>query len=194
MHFWSPVDVSLGRSALFGLELASTALLGVSRQGDLSYHIVYIPPSGTTGIYPLDLFCVTKCIPKTLDFRRKPGEYALFLRVLLSILMSDVFGRRLQSCRQIFFHCPFHKICWVFLFRLIHQSYRLSPLLLPGCSFNILLSGGHIQELSVLGYHRIRVNYPYPFLGVNFWEILHNFIRKITIKTSQIVTLFPSLW
>ena len=36
----------------------------------------------------------------------------------------------------------------------------------------------HIWELPVLRYHSIRGNYHYPFLGVTFLVILHDFIRQ----------------
>ena len=65
------------------------------------------------------------------------------------------------------------------------------------CSFRVIFMPPiwrHIWELPVLRYHRIRVNYPYPFLGVSFWGILHGFIRQNYDKTGQIVTLFSSLW
>ena len=52
-------------------------------------------------------------------------------------------------------------------------------------------SGSHIRELPILRYHIIRVNYPYPLLGVICWVILHYFIGKNYHKTSQIVTLSP---
>ena len=50
---------------------------------------------------------------------------------------------------------------------------------------------GHRWELPVLRYHRIRVNYPYPFLGVILRIILHDFIRKNTIKTVNSLPFFP---
>ena len=40
------------------------------------------------------------------------------------------------------------------------------------------LSRWHKWKLPVLRYHRIRFNYPYPFLGVIFWVILHAFITQ----------------
>ena len=42
----------------------------------------------------------------------------------------------------------------------------------------IALPFSHIWELPVLYYHRIRVNYPNPFLGVIFRVILYGFIRQ----------------
>ena len=36
----------------------------------------------------------------------------------------------------------------------------------------------HRWELPVLRYHIIRVNSSYPFLGIFFWVILHDFIRQ----------------
>ena len=41
-----------------------------------------------------------------------------------------------------------------------------------------IFGSGYRWVLSVLRYHIIRVNYPYPFLGVIFGVILHDFIRK----------------
>ena len=48
----------------------------------------------------------------------------------------------------------------------------------------------HRWELPVLHYQGIRVNYPYPFLGVIFRVILHGFIRKNYHINSPIVTPF----
>ena len=42
----------------------------------------------------------------------------------------------------------------------------------------------HRWELPVLRYHRIRVNYLYPLLGVNFGVLLLYFIRK-NYRTNQ---------
>ena len=41
----------------------------------------------------------------------------------------------------------------------------------------------HRWELPVLRYHSIRIIYNYPFSGVIFSVILHDFIRQITIKS-----------
>ena len=49
----------------------------------------------------------------------------------------------------------------------------------------------YIWELTVLCYHRIRVNHPYPFLGVNFWVILHDFIRQNYHKNQSNRYPFP---
>ena len=46
-------------------------------------------------------------------------------------------------------------------------------------------SGHHRWELPVLRYHRIRVNYPYPFVGVKCWVIFMILLDKITIKESN---------
>ena len=60
-----------------------------------------------------------------------------------------------------------------------------------GCSSQEV-PGEHIWELPVLSYHSIRGNYHYPFLGVIFRWFCMILLDKITIKTSQIVTLFSS--
>ena len=73
MQFWSPLDTSLGRFALFGLALASTAPYSL------------YPPSGTVGICPLGLFCFTVCVPNTLAFQLKLEDTAPIFRVPLSI-------------------------------------------------------------------------------------------------------------
>ena len=49
----------------------------------------------------------------------------------------------------------------------------------------------HIWELTVLCYHRIRVNHPYPFLGVTVMVILHNFIRQNYHKIQSNCYLSP---
>ena len=67
------------------------------------------------------------------------------------------------------------------LLHIIHGLYQAT-----------LVAARHRWELPVLCYHGIRGNYHYPFLGVTFSVILHDFIRKIAIKISQIVTLFSS--
>ena len=64
----------------------------------------------------------------------------------------------------------------------------------PNRSLQRMRSSRHRWELTVLRYHRIRINYLYPFWGVIFGVILHDFIRQNYRKTSQIVTLFSSLW
>ena len=52
----------------------------------------------------------------------------------------------------------------------------------------------HRWELPLLYYHIVRKNYPYPFLWIIFWVILHGFIWQNYHKNSQIITLFSSLW
>ena len=49
----------------------------------------------------------------------------------------------------------------------------------------------HRWELSVLCYHKIRVNYPYPFLAVIFMVILHDFISRNYHKTVQSLPFSP---
>ena len=50
----------------------------------------------------------------------------------------------------------------------------------------------HKWELPVLCYHRIRVNYPYSFLGVIFWVVLRDFIRKkLPLKPVKLLPFFP---
>ena len=51
----------------------------------------------------------------------------------------------------------------------------------------------HRLELPVLRYHRIRVNYPYPFLEVIFRVILHDLLDQITIKTVQLLPFPPNI-
>ena len=54
------------------------------------------------------------------------------------------------------------------------------------------LYAGHIWELPVLHYHRIRVNYPYSCLGVIFGVILHVFKRQNYHKNqSNCYPFFP---
>ena len=63
-HLFSLFNVSLGRSELFDLVIASAALLGVGWRGDSSYHKVY-PPSGAAGLCP-ELFSFTRCVVRHL--------------------------------------------------------------------------------------------------------------------------------
>ena len=66
--------------------------------------------------------------------------------------------------------------------------------LLPNPGTPHLQPSHHRWELTVLRYHRIRVNHPYPFWGVMFWVILHDFVTHKYHKNSQIFILSPSLW
>ena len=56
-------------------------LVGEAAPSPLSLHLL----SGAAGLYPLGLFCFTRCISNTLAFRRILEDSALFLRVTLSI-------------------------------------------------------------------------------------------------------------
>ena len=79
----SPVDASLGWSGIFGLALASAALLEVGRRGVFYSHI-FPDVSITVGCLPsLGLFIFTGCISNTLAFRRDIYDSAPFLRVTL---------------------------------------------------------------------------------------------------------------
>ena len=55
----------------------------------------------------------------------------------------------------------------------------------------ILCAPWHRWELPVLRYHGIRVNYPYPFLGVIFMVILHDFIIKLPLKIVKPLPFSP---
>ena len=65
--FLSMADVSLGQSTAFGLALSSLALLGVGRRGSFYSHIVYTCSLGQLASAKC-FFCLTLCIPTTLDF------------------------------------------------------------------------------------------------------------------------------
>ena len=49
----------------------------------------------------------------------------------------------------------------------------------------------HIWELPILCYHRIGVNYSYPFLGVKFSVILHDFLQQNYHKNQSNCYHFP---
>ena len=49
----------------------------------------------------------------------------------------------------------------------------------------------HIWEITVLYYHRIRVNFPYPFLGIVFIVNFHVLKRQISIKIVQLLPFSP---
>ena len=53
-------------------------------------------------------------------------------------------------------------------------------------------SVSHRRELPVLRYHGIRVNYRYPFLGVNVSVILHDVISQNYHKNQSDCNPFPS--
>ena len=67
------------------------------------------------------------------------------------------------------------------------------PLYVPQTRFQRNLNH-HRWELPVLCYHRIMVNYPYPFWGVIFMVNLHGFIRQIYHKKTVQLLPFPPLY
>ena len=86
--FLSPVDSFLGRSEIFGLSLANADLLGLGRQGGLSYHIY--PDVSTTVCYisSVGFFIFAWCVSNTLEFWKTIEDSAPFLGVPFSIFFS----------------------------------------------------------------------------------------------------------
>ena len=84
MHFQSLVVTSLRRTAYFDLAFASAYLLGVVT-GEAYPPVKFYLPYGAVGIRPLCLFCFTSCIPNNLAFWKNLEEYALILRIPLSV-------------------------------------------------------------------------------------------------------------
>ena len=121
------------------LALVRAALLGVVRWGGFSSHIVHTCPLARMAS---EHWFFNNMYYKHLGHSSKTWG----LRSILegSILMSDVFRRRIRSCQQISFHCPFRVSYWYFFLHLIHQSSCCYPPLLPGWSFSPLSSGGFL--------------------------------------------------
>ena len=125
--FLSLVNTSLGRSALFGIALASATLLGVVRQGSFSFHI-FPGVSITVGYLPYwgFLFCKVS-LPTPWPFRKIFEDSALSLGVPCSFLMAPTFSERVpkwygETCRcfpcdlvwdfvPIF--CWYPSCCWI---------------------------------------------------------------------------------
>ena len=84
--FLSPVDASLRWSTIFGLALASTAVLGIGQRSGLSYHIILICPS-RLAIFPVSVFNFYKVRFQNLGLLKNLEDFAPFLGVALSIVL-----------------------------------------------------------------------------------------------------------
>ena len=144
MHFLSPVDTSLGRSSLFGLALTRAALIGVVGEA-ASLSIYFLPFLWSGCNIPIGFFWFYKVYSKHLGILSKK------LRTQLRSWGFYFFRRRLLSCRQIFFQCTFHGICWGIFFCLIHWSYWRYLLLSLDFCIHPLFSRGGLLVFSSLG-------------------------------------------
>ena len=84
--FLSPVDTSLGWSALFGPVLASAALLGIGRKGGFYSHIVYTCPLERLVSAHWFFLFLQDLFQTPFIFGEKLEDSALSLRVLLLVL------------------------------------------------------------------------------------------------------------
>ena len=106
------------------------------------------PPSGLACVCPLFFFVSQGVFQTPLTFGENLRTPLRTWGFPFRFFMSHVFRRRLRSCWEIFFQCPFHASFWGFLFCLIHQSSKRSLLLFPGWSFPLLSSGGFLRALA----------------------------------------------
>ena len=83
--FLSPVDVLLGQSAIFGLALASVALLGLVGGADSPPIFFLVCPSRLDVCPIVGLFILKRCTSNTLAFQKNLEYSAPFLRVPLLI-------------------------------------------------------------------------------------------------------------
>ena len=169
MHFQSPVVTSLRRTALFGLALASAALIGVGRQGSFSFHKLYTHPLErlTSAHCCLVLQGISQHLGYllSLDFSAVSGLVS-YLRDPLrswwsfSHSMFPKFSEGVPKWSAIFLYwfCTIWRLCSV-------RSLHVYPIFTPGLRVFYLSSG-----------------------GASFWGLL------IVSKFSLILGFFRSYW